>query len=64
VIEQHPRLRLGAKRDGLAIDQHRIGKIYTVAELGRLAIDRDPTGRDPGFDFAARAKARGGERLL
>ena len=51
VIEQDARLCLDAKRDGLPVDQHRIGKIYTVAELGRLAVDRDAAGGDPGFDL-------------
>lgn len=66
VVEQCALTRPGPAQgnDRPAIDGDVLAPRYPLAKRGLYPVDRDPTGANPGFDFAARAEAGASEHLL
>ncbi len=48
----------------LAVEADVIARLRPIAQLGGLAVDRDPAGADPLFDAAARSVAAAGKQFL
>ena len=65
MVHQHARRLLAdAALDQFTIDPHMVGRQDALANMGRLAIHRDPAGHDQVFHVAARTEARFGQHLV
>jgi len=54
----------GGKIYDIAVDRNLVARPRTIAKPGGPPRQGYPAGLDPGFDFAARAVAGGGKKLL